>query len=63
MKKKAIVILLTLSIAAAGIVGCGKQTSAENTGAAAQETPAVQASESKEAAEEGTSSGTVKSSL
>lgn len=59
MKKKAIAILLTLSIAAAGIAGCGKQTSAENTGAAAQETPAVQASESKEAAEEGTSSGTV----
>ena len=49
MKKKAVSVLLAISMLAAGMMGCGKQAATDSTGAAA-ETPAAQASESKEAA-------------
>ena len=58
MKKKAVSVLLAISMLAAGMMGCGKQAATDSTGAAA-ETPAAQASESKEAADTGASSGAV----
>lgn len=44
MKKKAVSVLLAISMLAAGMMGCGKQAATDSTGAAA-ETPAAQASE------------------
>jgi hypothetical protein len=42
MKKKAVSVLLAISMLAAGMMGCGKQAATDSTGAAA-ETPAAQA--------------------
>ena len=58
MKKKAVSVMLAISMLAAGMMGCGKQAATDSTGAAA-ETSAAQASESKEAADTGASSGAV----
>lgn len=39
MKKKAVSVLLAISMLAAGMMGCGKQAATDSTGAAAEHRP------------------------